>query len=33
LLRRCDTLEAQLHQTCTLGTHHLAATLHHHLAA
>ena len=33
LLRWCDTLEAQLHQTRTLGTHLLASTLHHLLAA
>lgn len=33
LLRWCDTLEAQLHQTRTLGTHLLASTLHHHHAA
>jgi type I restriction enzyme S subunit len=33
LLRRCDTLEAQLHQTRTLGAHLLASTLHHLLAA
>ena len=28
LLRWCDTLEAQLHQTRTLGAHLLASTLH-----
>jgi type I restriction enzyme, S subunit len=33
LLRWCDTLEAQLHQTRTLGAHLLASTLHHLLAA
>jgi type I restriction enzyme S subunit len=33
LLRSCDTLEAQLHQTRTLGSHLLASTLHHLLAA
>jgi len=32
LMRWCDTLEAQLHQTRTLGTHLLAST-HHLLAA
>jgi hypothetical protein len=29
LLRQCDALEAQLHQTRTLGAHLLASTLHH----
>ena len=33
LLRWCDTLEAQLHQTRTLGAHLLNSTLHHLLAA
>jgi hypothetical protein len=33
LLRRCDPLEAQLHQTRTLGAHLLASTLHHLFAA
>ena len=33
LMRWCDTLEAQLHQTRTLGAHLLASTLHHLLAA
>ena len=33
LLRWCDTLESQLHQTRTLGVHLLASTLHHLLAA
>ncbi len=33
LLRQCDALEAQLHQTRTLGAHLLESTLHHHLAA
>jgi hypothetical protein len=33
LLRPCDALEAQLHQTRTLGAHLLDSTLHHHLAA
>ena len=33
LLRSCDTLEAQLHQTRTLGAHLLASTLRHLLAA
>lgn len=33
LLRWCDTLEAQWHQTRTLGAHLLASTLHHLLAA
>jgi len=33
MLRWCDTLEAQLHQTRTLGTHLLDSTLHHLLAA
>ena len=33
LLRWCDTLEAQLHQTRTLGAHLLDPTLHHLLAA
>jgi type I restriction enzyme S subunit len=33
LLRWCDTLEAQLHQTRTLGAHLLDSTLHHLLAA
>jgi len=33
LLRWCDTLEAQLHQTRTRGAHLLASTLHHLLAA
>ncbi len=33
LLRQCDGLEAQLHQTRTLGAHLLDATLHHLLAA
>jgi type I restriction enzyme S subunit len=33
LLRWCDTLEAQLHQTRTLGAHLLASALHHLLAA
>jgi hypothetical protein len=33
LLRWCDTLAAQLHQTRTLGAHLLASTLHHLLAA
>jgi hypothetical protein len=33
LLSGCDTLEAQLHQTRTLGAHLLASTLHHLLAA
>ena len=32
LLRWGDTLEAQLHQTRTLGVHLLASTLHHPLA-
>jgi type I restriction enzyme S subunit len=32
LLRWCDTLEAQLHQTRTLGTHLLDSTIHHLLA-
>ena len=33
LLRWCDTLKAQLHQTRTLGAHLLDSTLHHLLAA
>lgn len=33
LLRWCHTLEVQWHQTRTLGTHLLAPTLHHLLAA
>jgi hypothetical protein len=33
LLRWCDTLEAQWHQTRTLGAHLLASTHHHLLAA
>ena len=33
LLRWCGTLEAQLHQTRTLGAHLLDSTLHHLLAA
>ncbi len=33
LLRWCDTLAAQLHQTRTLSGHRLASTLHHRLAA
>ncbi len=33
LMALCDTLEAQLHQTRTLGAHLLASTLHHLLAA
>ena len=33
LLRQCDTLEAQLHQTRTLGAHLLVSTLNHLLAA
>jgi len=33
LLRWCDTLEAQLHQTRTLGAHLLDSTLHHLLTA
>ncbi len=33
LLRWCDTLEAQLHQTRPLGAHPLASILHHLLAA
>ena len=33
LLRWCDTLETQLHQTRTLGADLLASTLYHHLAA
>jgi type I restriction enzyme M protein len=33
LLRWCDTLEAQLHQTRTLGAHLLDSTLHHILAS
>lgn len=31
MLRWCDTLEAQLHQTRTLGAHLLDSTHHHHL--
>ena len=33
LLRQCDALGAQLHQTRTLGAHLLDSTLHHLLAA
>ena len=33
LPQACDTLNAQLHQTRTLGAHLLASTLHHLLAA
>jgi type I restriction enzyme, S subunit len=33
LLRWCDSLEAQLHQSRTLGAHFLESTLHHLLAA
>jgi len=33
LLRWCDTLEAHLHQTRTLGSHLLDSTLYHLLAA
>jgi hypothetical protein len=33
LLRQCDALAAQLHQTRTLGTHLLDSTLHHLLTA
>lgn len=33
LLRWCDTLGAQLHQTRTVGTHLFASTLYHLLAA
>ena len=33
LVRWCDTLEAQLHQTRTLGAYLLASILHHLLAA
>jgi hypothetical protein len=33
LLRQCDALAAQLHQTRTLGAHLLDSTLHHLLAA
>ena len=33
LLRWCDTLEAQLHQTRSLGAHLLDSTLHYLLAA
>ena len=33
LLHECDTQNAQLHQTRTLGAHLLASALHHLLAA